>query len=104
MRWPWPVALVAALCTGALVLAGAVLTALAPTPWTIGWVAIGGTAGAVCAGLGALVARRVRDNRVGALLALVGMALAFIAAREAAFTCLAQHPHALVRLDWLVAL
>src|SRR3954454_19858980 len=101
---PWPVALVAAVGTGALVLAGAVLAALAPTPWTIGSVAIGGTAAVVCAGLGALVARRVRDNRVGALLALVGAALAFVAARNAGLTYLAHHPHALARLDWLVAL
>ncbi len=70
----------------------------------VGWAVVGGAAALLCAGLGAVVARRVRDNPVGPLLVGVGAGVALTAAREAAFFALAEHEQTAVRLNWLVAL
>src|SRR4051812_12067812 len=104
MKWPWPVAVVASLLTGALVLTAVVLAALAPSATTIAWAAVGGACAALSAVLGVVIARRVPSNVVGALLALVGLAVAFTAAREIGWRLLADHPRTLASLDWLVAL
>src|SRR3954451_17906040 len=104
MRRPWPVALVAAGMTAALVLAAVVLAAMAPTATTLAWAAVGGVAAALWAALGSVVARRERGNVVGALLALVGLAIALTAAREIGWRVLVRHPDTLASLDWLVAL
>src|SRR4051794_3918307 len=104
MRRPWPVALVASGMTAALVLAAVVLAAMAPTATTLAWAAVGGVAAALWAALGSVVARRERGNVVGALLALVGLAVALTAAREVGWEVLARHPATLASLDWLVAL
>ena len=66
MRWPWPVALAGSVVTVVLVVAAIAFAALEPTWSTVGWAVVGGAAALLCAGLGALVARRVRDNPVGA--------------------------------------
>src|SRR5689334_1299125 len=104
MRRPWPVAVVASGMTAALVLTAVALAALAPTTTTLAWAALGGVAAALWAGLGLLVARRERRNVVGALLALVGLAIALTAAREIGWRVLVRHPETLASLDWLVAL
>jgi signal transduction histidine kinase len=98
------VALVASGMTAALVLAAVVLTAMAPTATTLAWAAVGGVAAALWAALGSVVARRERGNVVGALLALVGLAIALTAARETGWRVLVRHPDTLASLDWLVAL
>src|SRR3954468_10879796 len=107
MRWPWPVAVVASVLTGALVLTAVALSTLAPSATTIPWAAVGGLCAVLSAGLGMVIARRTRPARpsvIGALLALVGLAVAFSAARVIAWEVLARHPHTLASLDWLVAL
>jgi signal transduction histidine kinase len=104
MRWPWPVALAASGLTVALLPVCVALAALAPTGSTIAWAAVGGIAGALSAGLGVVIARRVRRNVTGALLALVGLTLTFTAVREIGWRVLAEHPDTLASLDWLVAL
>ena len=104
MRWPWPVALAGSVVTAVLVVGGVVLATLEPTASTFGWAVVGGAAALVCAGLGALVARRVRDNPVGPLLVAVGACVAFSCARQVGFQVLAQHDDTAERLNWLVAL
>src|SRR3954447_12351208 len=101
MRRPWPVAVVASGMTAALVLAAVVLAAMAPTATTLAWAAVGGVAAALWAALGSVVARRERGNVVGALLALVGLAIALTAAREIGWRVLVRHPDTLASLDWL---
>src|SRR3954452_11950716 len=107
MRWPWPVAVVASVLTGALVITAVVLAAVAPTATTIPWAAVGGVCAVLSAGLGMVVVRRTapaRPSGIGVLLTLVGLAVAFTAARVNAWEVLARHPHTLASLDWLVAL
>src|SRR3954453_5550248 len=107
MRWPWPVAVVASVLTAALVLTAVALATQAPTATTITWAAVGGLCAVLSAGLGMVIARRTRPARpsvIGALLTLVGLAVAFTAARVNAWEVLARHPHTLASLDWLVAL
>jgi signal transduction histidine kinase len=104
MRWPWPVALAGSVVTVALVVAAPAFAALEPSWSTVGWAVVGGAAALLCAGLGALVARRVRDNPVGPLLVGVGAGVALTATREAGFYALADHEQTAVRLNWLVAL
>src|SRR3954452_13089838 len=104
MRRPWPVAVVASGMTAAFVLTAVVLAAMAPTATTLAWAAVGGVAAALWAALGSVVARRERGNVVGALLALVGLAIALTAAREIGWRVLVRHPDTLASLDWLVAL
>src|SRR3954470_7183727 len=104
MKWPWPVAGVAAVPTGALVLTAVVLAALAPTGATVAWAAVGGACAVLSAALGVVIARRAPSGVVGALLALVGLAVALTAAREVGWEVLARHPATLASLDWLVAL
>jgi hypothetical protein len=104
MKWPLPVAVAASLVTGALVLTAVVLAAFTPTETTIAWAAVGGVCAALSAGLGVVIARRARPNVIGALLGLVGLAVALTAAREIGWRVLAGHPATLASLDWLVAL
>src|SRR4051812_24908519 len=104
MKWPWPVAVVASLLTGALVLTAVVLAALAPTGATVAWAAVGGVCAVLSAGLGGVIARRAPSRGGGAALALVGLAVALTAAREVGWEVLARHPATLASLDWLVAL
>src|SRR3954470_2329157 len=95
MRRPWPVAVVASGMTAAFVLTAVVLAAMAPTATTLAWAAVGGVAAALWATLGTVVARRERRNVVGALLALVGLAVALTAAREIGWRVLERHPERL---------
>jgi signal transduction histidine kinase len=104
VRWPWPVALVGSVATAAMVVGGLVFAALEPSASTIGWAVVGGAAALLCAGLGTLVARRVRDNPVGPLLVAVGACVAFSCTRQAGFEVLAHHDDTAERLNWLVAL
>src|SRR3954447_381514 len=104
MRWLWPVALTAAASTGAFLLAGVALAAVRPTATTIGIALIGGAAAASSAGLGLAVARRTPRNVVGVLLVLVGLTIAFTAARLIGWQVLAAHPETAATLEWLVAL
>jgi signal transduction histidine kinase len=104
MKWPLPVAVAASLVTGALVLTAVVLAAFAPTEATIVWAAVGGVCAALSAGLGVVIARGARPKVIGALLGLVGLAVALTAAREIGWRVLARHPETLASLDWLVAL
>jgi signal transduction histidine kinase len=97
------VAVGACALTGALVSAGVVLAALHPTATTIAWAALGGLVAALSATLGVVVARHARDNVVGALLALVGLGVAWTAAREIGWRLLAEHPDKAASLNWLVA-
>ena len=87
MRWLWPVALTAAASTGAFLLAGIALAAMDPTVTTIGTVFVGGAVAALSAGLGLAVARRAPRNVVGVLLVVVGLMVAFTAARYDCGTC-----------------
>jgi signal transduction histidine kinase len=103
MKWPWPVALMAAVMAAALVIAAIALAAVEPSSSTIASAAVAAI-GALSAALGAVVARRARENRVGALLALAGLAVAFTETREVAERVVVQHPGTLARLDWLAAL
>src|SRR3954469_20225254 len=103
MRWTWPVAVAAAVLTGALALSGVVLAAIEPTGATVTSAAVGAV-GALWAALGVVVARHARRNPVGALLALAGAGVAFTEAREIAERVLVQHPATLRSLDWLAAL
>src|SRR4051794_4189488 len=103
MRWPWPVAVVASALTGVLVVAGAPLAVLAPTGATIAWATVGGVCAGLSAGLGVVIARRAQPKLIGALLALVGLAVALTAAREIGWRVLERHPERLASLDWLVA-
>jgi signal transduction histidine kinase len=104
MTCRWPVAVVASVGTGALVLTAVVLAALAPTGATIAWAAVGGVCAVLSAGLGVIIARRARRNVIGALLALVGVTVALTAARQIGWEVLARHPATLASLDWLIAL
>jgi signal transduction histidine kinase len=97
------VAVAASALTGALVLAGAVLAALHPTATTIAWAALGGLVAVVSAVLGVVIARRAPRNVVGMLLVLVGLGVAWTAAREIGWRLLAQHPDTAATLNWLVA-
>src|SRR4051794_41860511 len=92
MRWPWPVAVVASALTGVLVVAGAPLAVLAPTGATIAWATVGGVCAGLSAGLGVVIARRAQPKLIGALLALVGLAVALTAAREIGWRVLERHP------------
>jgi signal transduction histidine kinase len=85
------------------VLAGAGLAVFDPAATTIGLALVGGIAAAEWAALGLVVARRDRGDVVGALVALVGVGVAFTATREIAWRVLAHHPETLASLDWLVA-
>jgi hypothetical protein len=89
--------------TGALVLAGVVLAVVDPTSSTIAFAAVG-TVGALCAGLGLVVARTVRQNPVGALLTLIGFGVAFTATREIGERVVARHPDTLAQLGVPAAL
>ena len=103
MRWLWRATVAASALTGALVVAAVVLTAIAPTRAAIAFAAVGGSVAIMSGAVGVLLARRVPGNPVGALLAFVGLTVAFTAAREIGWIVLARHPHALASLDWLVA-
>ena len=103
MRWLWRATVAASALTGALVVAAVVLTAIAPTRAAIAFSAVGGSVAIMSGAVGVLLARRVPGNPVGALLAFVGLTVAFTAAREIGWIVLARHPHALASLDWLVA-
>jgi drug/metabolite transporter superfamily protein YnfA len=76
------VAVGACALTGALVSVGIVLAVLHPTATTIAWAALGGLVAVLSAALGVVVARHAPSNVVGALLALVGLSVAWTAARE----------------------
>src|SRR4051812_13638708 len=104
MRWPWPVALVAAALTAALLAAGWALAALEPATETLGIAAAGTLVAGLSAVLGVIVAHRARRNVVGALLVLIGLGEALTATREIGWRALAEHPATLARADWLVAL
>jgi signal transduction histidine kinase len=104
MRRHWPLALAGSIATGALIGAGVVLTVMTPTRTTIAWLVIIAPVAAVAAALGLLVTRRTRTNVVGPLLVAVGATLAFSATREIGWRVLAEHPHAVSQLDWLVAI
>jgi signal transduction histidine kinase len=80
------------------------LATAAPSRTTLAFAAIGGIASTVSAAVGLAVARRAPRNPVGALLALVGLALALTSAREIGWRVLVSHPDTLTSLDWLVAL
>jgi signal transduction histidine kinase len=90
--------------TAVLVVAGVVLAAAEPTGTTIAYAAFGAAVAPVWAAVGVMVARAARRNVIGALLALIGLGLAFTATREVAERVLVRHPHALAQLDWLAAL
>src|SRR3954451_20101901 len=101
MRWPWPVAVVASALTGVLVVAGAALALLAPTGATIAWATVGGVCAGLSAGLGVVIARRAQPKLIGALLALVGLAVALTAAREIGWRVLERHPERLPSGPWV---
>ena len=104
MRWAWPVALAASAITGALLIAGVALVAVTPTATTIATAAVGAAAATLAVGLGLAIARRAPRNPVGLLLVLVGLTVAFSAARLIGWQVLGAHPVTAARLDWLVAL
>jgi signal transduction histidine kinase len=97
-------ALIASALAGGFVLAGLVLAAIRPTASAIAVAFVGGAAAAFCSGLGLAVARREPRNVVGPLLVVVGLAMAFTAARLVGWQVLGGHPQTARRLDWLVAL
>ena len=104
MRSLRPAALTALALTGVPVLAGVALAALRPTGTTVALALVGGAAAALCSTLGLAVTTRAPRNVVGPLLTLVGLAMAFTAARLVGWQVLGAHPHTAQRLDWLVAL
>src|SRR4051812_50139565 len=94
MRWPWPVALVAAALTAALLAAGWALAALAPGAEVLGIAAAGTLVAGLSAVLGVIVAHRARRNVVGALLVLIALGDALTATREIGWRGVARPPAA----------
>jgi signal transduction histidine kinase len=103
MRWRRPLTTAAALVTGLLTVAAAVLTALAPTPAALGNLAVLLAAGPACAVLGVVVLRRQPGNAVGLCLGLVGLATAVTATKEIGWQVLAGYPERWGDWAWAVA-
>jgi signal transduction histidine kinase len=103
MVWPRPTALAAALAAGALLVASLGLAVGADT--STAWVnlAVGVAVVPLAAALGVLVTRRRPGSPVGALLALVGLAVAMTVTRETAWQWLAGQPELARDLGWLYA-
>jgi signal transduction histidine kinase len=105
MGWPRPVALASSLLTGVALGFACVLTALAPSSGTLSNLAIGLAVAPASAVLGVVITRRRPRSNVGALLALVGLAVAVTMARDVGWWYLAsRHADVLPSLDWLAAL
>jgi signal transduction histidine kinase len=79
---PWRLAVAACLAAAGLVVAGAGLALSGPSIAAVAWLAAGAVVGGLWAGLGLFVARREPANRVGAIMAVVGANVAFVAVRE----------------------
>src|SRR5688572_9739822 len=104
MGWPRPVALATSLLTGVVLAFGGVLAALAPSSGTLLNLALGLAVAPASAVLGVIITRRQPRSPVGALLALVGLALALNAIRDTGWWYLAgRSPRTLPSLDWLAA-
>jgi signal transduction histidine kinase len=72
---------------------------------TVGWAVLGGVTALLAAGLGVVIATRAGGAAaVGASLGLVGVTLAYTAAREGFWELLGRHPDTAKSLNWLVAL
>jgi signal transduction histidine kinase len=105
MGWPRPVALASSLLTGVALGFACVLAALAPSSGTLSNLAIGLAVAPASAVLGVVITRRRPRSNVGALLALVGLAVAVTMARDVGWWYLAsRHADVLPSLDWLAAL
>jgi signal transduction histidine kinase len=97
------VAVGACALTAALLVVAVALAAVDPEAATVAWAGLGGLVAVVSAALGAAIARRAPRNAVGALLALVGLGVAWTAARQNGWEVLAEHPDTARSLNWLVA-
>ncbi len=103
MAWPRRLATAAAVLTGALMVVAALLVAASPTVAGLVNFGVGVVVTPLCAGLGVLIVRRT-GNRVGVLLALVGLTIALTVTREIAWWSLADRTDVVADLSWLVAL
>ncbi|MDQ3898279.1 MAG: two-component sensor histidine kinase, partial [Actinomycetota bacterium] len=93
----------ASLLTLVLLVVGAGLALMTATRSVAALLVIGVVAAPTSAGLSVLIARRQPANLVGPLLSFVGLGVAFVVTEQIGFHLLAQRPHTLSSLNWLVA-
>jgi signal transduction histidine kinase len=104
MGWPRPVALATSLLTAVALAFAGVLVVLEPSRAAFITFGIGLAAAPASAMLGVVITRRRPRSAVGALLTLVGLAVAVTVARDVWWWYLAQRrPQDLPSFDWLAA-
>lgn len=100
---PWRLAVAAGLASVGLAAVGAALALSGPSIAAMAWLAAGVVVGGLWVGLGLFVARQEPANRVGALMAVVGAAIAFVAVREVGWEVLAARRPTAVWAPWVAA-
>jgi signal transduction histidine kinase len=100
---PWRLAVAAGLASVGLAAVGAALALSGPSIAAMAWLAAGVVVGGLWVGLGFFVARQEPANRVGALMAVVGAAIAFVAVREVGWEVLAARRPTAVWAPWVAA-